>query len=180
MIHSPPESESYDDAGAKDIRADKLGSASSQLSGIILRPNGAWRLQMKQWAWTLLLVMLPAVVHAQMGVTNPTTPTSNPPFGTLPNPLNNPFPTQPWSQPGGMMGTVVREVNVPPQTIAVPMEVPQPGSLPNRIETVTVTIPGYRIVETSMGYWVDSRHTLVQGSNGAYYWQGVTGGFISK
>jgi hypothetical protein len=29
-----PKSEYYDDAGAKDIRADKLGSASSQLSGL--------------------------------------------------------------------------------------------------------------------------------------------------
>jgi hypothetical protein len=31
---------------------------------------------MKQWVWTLLLVMLPAIADAQMGVPNPTTPTS--------------------------------------------------------------------------------------------------------
>jgi hypothetical protein len=79
-----------------------------------------------------------------------------------------------------MMGTVIREVNVPPQAVEVPMEVPQPGSLPNTIETVTVTIPGYRIVETTTGYWVDPRYTVVRGSNGTYYWQGVTGGFIPR
>ena len=135
---------------------------------------------MKQLLWALALVMLPAVVHAQLGVPNSNTPTSNPPFGTQPNPLNNPFPTQPWGQPGGTMGTVIREVTIPPQTVEVPMEVSQPGSLPNTIETVAVTIPGYRILETTTGYWVDPRYTLVRGSNGAYYWQGVTGGFIPK
>ena len=145
-----------------------------------MKSNWLWRLQMKQLLLAFLLGMLPAIAHAQMGVPNPTTPTNNPPFGTLPNPLNNPFPTQPWGWPGGMMGTVVREIAVPAYTVEVPMEVPQPGSLPNTIETVAVTIPGYRMIETTTGYWVDPRYTLVRGSSGAYYWQGVTGGFIPK
>jgi hypothetical protein len=49
------------------------------------------------------------------------------------------------------------------------MEVPQPGSLPPKIERREVILPGYRVTETTTGFIV-REHWTVRRIGNAYYW----------
>lgn len=136
-----------------------------------------------------VLMLFPiASAEAQLGVPNPTTlPPSAPgtaapkPFGTDPHPFNNSHPMQPWDpSSASIYGAPLRAYDVPAQSVEVPIEVPQPGSLPSIVEPRVVTVPGYRVVETAKGYFVSARWGLQPGSNGVYYWVWMPGYFQPK
>lgn len=118
-----------------------------------------------------LITLAAAPAGAQMGVPNtPVLPPgpSAPPFGNRPSPFNDPYPTQPWNALTGA-GAVVREFLVPARSVTVPMEVAMPGSLPPVIANRVVTLPGYRVTETTAGFLVHE-HWGVEPRGGAYYW----------
>jgi hypothetical protein len=127
----------------------------------------------------ILIVVLAGSVtaaSAQMGVPNPTTlsppQSTNTPFGNQPHPFNNSHPGEPWDRfkTTSPFGVVLQVIDVPVQVAEVPMEVPQPGSLPNTIERVAIYLPGYRVVETTVGFFVQPHWGVSPGANGVYYW----------
>jgi hypothetical protein len=129
-----------------------------------------------------LVTLVGGPAFAQLGVPNPPAVSpeqfaTTPPFGARPNPLNNSHVTQPWDF--FHTGLVVRELQVLPRMIVVPMEAAQPGSLPSTLELQQVTLPGFRVTETVAGYIVDE-HWEVRAVGSAYYWTFVPTHFRSK
>jgi hypothetical protein len=100
-----------------------------------------------------------------------TNPLAVTPFGTSPHPFNN---VPPWA-PNSILGTY----QVPPQTVVLPMETAQPGSLPPIIEVQPVTLPGYTVTETARGYMVHA-HWGVRQVGTAYYWTYFPAYFVWK
>jgi len=62
--------------------------------------------------------------------------------------------------------------------IEVPVDVP--AGVPPETQQQLVEIPGYVITETTTGYVIPERWTLVQTGLGVYQWQRVPGEFRRK
>lgn len=134
-----------------------------------------------------MLVLLGAAgspAHAQIGV--PNTPALRPgqplpePFGNAPHPFNDSHPAQPWDRFNpGAYGLPVGDFEVPPRTVVIPMEVVQPGSLPSTTELQAVTLPGYRVTETTTGFIVHE-HWGVRPVGEIYYWTLIPTSFRAK
>lgn len=140
------------------------------------------RLRFLWFGLVVLLGLTPSAAFAQLGVPNPPAVPpdefiNTPPFGTQPHPLNNSHVTQPWDLFHG--GLVVREYQVLPRTVVLPMEAVEPGSLPSTIEWQQVTLPGYRVTETVGGFIVHD-HWEVRPVGTAYYWTFVPAHFRRK
>jgi hypothetical protein len=130
----------------------------------------------------VLLVLSVSGAEAQLGAPNPATPDQSQglPFGSTPHFLNNPHPGLPWgdaSRGPQDFGAVVRQWVVPDRTVTLDVVVPQPGSLPPTLERVTVVIPGYQVTETTRGYVLPARWTVVPGGVTGYQWQLLPGSF---
>lgn len=98
--------------------------------------------------------------------------------------LNNPHPAFPWAYPWALSaassrGLVLRDLEVPPRSMSLPVEVVQPGSLPPTIEWQQVTLPGYRVTEHVNGFTVHGHWTVSLRGN-AYYPTWVPTHFRSK
>lgn len=117
---------------------------------------------------SMLVLGVPAVARAQLGVVNPATlppGSTTKPFGSDPHPFNNFHPRQPWS----VWDYALSKFVVVARVVVIPMVVIQPGSLPPTIEWRTVTLPGYRVTEMRRGYVVHG-HWGVEPAGNAYSW----------
>ena len=134
------------------------------------------------WVTALLLALFPAVAAAQ-GVPAPSggnVPAT--PGNIRANPSNFPYPTMPWNgatRPDAR-GQVIGYLEVPPEqvTIAVPAAGPESGPL--QLQPQVVTIPGYHIAETTLGYVYPERWTLDQVNVGVYQWRLLPAEFRHK
>jgi len=119
-----------------------------------------------------LLLLLPVTVFAQGNPSNPADFT------------RNPYPAMPWSgitnPKMGTQGSVIRQIEVPPQQVVVPVYVPAPGSLPGEYQQQVVEIPGYVITETTTGYIYPERVSLQEVTPGVYQWVRVPQQFQPK
>ena len=129
----------------------------------------------------LLLLAAAGPVAAQVGVPNPPEPTSPQaqPFGTQPHPLNNPHPALPNAGLGhsGNYGQVVGRFWVPPRPVAIQRYVATAPGYPAQYETQWVEMPGYWVVETTLGFLYPEHWTLVQTNVGVYRWVKVASRF---
>jgi hypothetical protein len=133
-------------------------------------------------AGAALVLLLSAPAGAQLGRPNPFTlsPGSEAqPFGTEPHPLNNHHPAEPWGAPWMTMDPAVRVIEVPARTVALPMQAAEPGSSPGAVELRQVTLPGYRVTETTRG-WIVHAHWGVQPAGNIYYWTWRPTYFVGK
>lgn len=124
-------------------------------------------------ALVALALAFAAPALAQLGQPNPGAlpgTTLPDPFGNAPHPFNNSHPLQPWDPwLWGGQGRPIAEHLVPERTVVIPMEVPQAGSLPSFYGPVPVTLPSYRVTETTAGFVIHG-HWGVEPRNGVYYW----------
>jgi hypothetical protein len=131
----------------------------------------------------LALVVLVAVpAGAQIGEPNTPRVRSGPlpdPFGQQPHPFNDPHPALPWHEPWTGMDPTVRVIEVPARTVVLPMEAAEPGSSPGSVALRQVTLPGYRVTETTRG-WVVHAHWGVQPAGSVYYWTWRPTYFVGK
>ena len=130
---------------------------------------------------TCLLGAAPAA--AQLGVTNPTSPVTitskggvarpSTPFGTEPNPFNNPYPTLPnaGTNYAAQFGTPLRQLWVAPQVVTLMVYVPVPAGVPEQWKTQYAEIPGYYVTETTTGLYYPGRWTIDQLNVGVYQWR---------
>jgi hypothetical protein len=89
----------------------------------------------------------------------------------------NPHPVLPWAAPWSWRllrpyGDVVQIVDVAPRFVEVPTEVPR--------EPRAVVVPGYRVTETTLGYWVHPHWGLRPSGEGVYLWTWIAGYFWPK
>lgn len=137
---------------------------------------------MRRLVVALALLAVAAPAAAQVGVPNPEVqfpaPTV-PPFANQPHPFNNPHPSLPNAGLGhaGNYGQVIGQIWVPPTPVAIQRYVPSPPGYPARYETQWVEIPGYWVVETTLGFVYPEHWTLVQRNLGVYQWVRVASRF---
>ena len=96
-------------------------------------------------------------------------------------PTSPPHPNMPWNPNNptrAEFGDFMRYVQVPPQQVVIPM--PVPGGQPGQVQQQSMEIPGYVVTETTTGYWLPERTTLVQVSAGVYQWQKLPMEFKKK
>lgn len=134
------------------------------------------------WFLLVLLLALAAPAAAQLGVPNPSVdfpPPQVQPFGTAPHPLNNPHPTLPNAGLGhsSNYGQVIRQIWVPPRPVAIQRYVATAPGYPAQYETQWVEVPGYWILETTLGFLYPEHWTLVQANVGVYQWVRVASRF---
>ena len=116
------------------------------------------------------LSFLPSIALAQAPTGGNVAPT---PGNINANPNNFPHPTQPWNgltRPEAK-GPTVAYITVPPQQVAIVQ--PEPGSNgePARWREQLVTVPGYVITQTALGYDYPERWTIEQTAPGVYQWR---------
>jgi hypothetical protein len=116
-------------------------------------------------------------VNPNTQVIDPSTGRPTPPFTNKPNPLNNPYPVDPWfwQQP-----EVLQRVWIPDQQIAIEVYVPAPGSLSGSFQSQVVTLPGYLVTETTTGLFTEGHWTIVAQTRGVNRWQWVPPVFTPK
>lgn len=100
-----------------------------------------------------------------------------------------PGPTDPTHPAGPIMwntyspvhwGTVVDQVWVPPQPVAIQVYVPQPAGIPEKWETQYVEIPGYYAVRTTKGTVYPERWTLDTTAPGVHQWRKLPSYFQAR
>ncbi len=133
----------------------------------------------------LALVLLLAVTGPAQAPPPPSggnTPPSQSNITNVPNDF--PTPVQPWyglpAPNRAIQGSVIRQIEVPPQQVVVPVYVPAPGSLPGEYQQQVVEIPGYVITETTTGYIYPERVSLQEVTPGVYQWVRVPQQFQPK
>jgi hypothetical protein len=133
---------------------------------------------------SVLLATAGTTAHAQIGVPNtPALPPGQPlpaPFGTAPHPFNDSHPAQPWDRfHVGTVGLPIGDFEVPARSVVIPIEVVHPGSLPSTAEPREVTLPGYRVTETTTGFIVHE-HWGVRPVGNIYQWTLIPTYFRAK
>jgi len=114
-----------------------------------------------------------------------TPPTTRPsiPFTSEPNQLNNPYPTllnAGISGTGGW-GVPIRQIYVPPQTVPILVYNQYMESAAGQPwDTQYAEIPGYFVMETTLGYIYSERWALYSPARGLYRWQLVPAVFQPK
>jgi hypothetical protein len=138
---------------------------------------------------------------AQVGVVNPnvpvtitvpppagsppgTPPTTRPsvPFTTDPNQLNNPYPTllnAGVSGTGGW-GVPIRNIYMPAQAVPIVVFDRYMEAAGEAWGTQYAEVPGYVVIETTLGYLYPERWTLLSLAKGVYQWQRVPSVFQPK
>lgn len=92
-----------------------------------------------------------------------------------------PHPTMPWSQFSRPdYGQAIRYIEVPTQQIVLDMAVDVPAGVPPETRSQIVEIPGYLILETTMGYVIPEHWTVVQAGAGVFQWQRLPAEFWHK
>jgi hypothetical protein len=92
-----------------------------------------------------------------------------------------PHPSMPWNQYSRPdYGQPIRHIEVPVQQMIIEVPVDVPAGVPPETQQQLVEIPGYVITETTTGYVIPERWTLVQTGLGVYQWQRVPGEFRRK
>jgi hypothetical protein len=77
-------------------------------------------------------------------------------------------------------GTVVDQVWVPPQPVAIQVYVRQPEGIPEEWQTQIVEVPGYYVVRTTKGTVYPERWALDQTGPGMYQWRKLPPYFESR
>jgi len=148
-----------------------------------------------------LTIAAAAPTWAQVGVVNPNVPvtvtapppagsppgtpaTTRPslPFTNEPNQLNNPHPmllNAGVSETGGW-GVPIRRIYVPAQTVPIVVydRYMEAGGEP--WTTQYTEVPGYVVVETTLGYLYPERWALYSPAKGVYQWARVPSAFQPK
>ena len=120
--------------------------------------------------FAIALSLLPSIVLAQAPSGGNVPPT---PGNIISNPNNFPYPTQPWNsltRPEAK-GPTVAYITVPPQQVSIVVPEPAVNGEPVRLREQVVTVPGYVITQTALGYDYPERWTLEQTSPGVYQWR---------
>jgi hypothetical protein len=76
------------------------------------------------------------------------------------------------------MDPAVRVIEMPARKVVLPMEVAEPGSSA-AVQLREVTLPGYRVTETTGG-WVVHGHWGVEPAGSTYYWTWRPTYFVGK
>jgi hypothetical protein len=148
-----------------------------------------------------LLVAASTPAWAQLGVVNPnapvtitvppppgsppgTPPPARPsiPFGNEPNQLNNPYPTllnAGVSGTGGF-GVPIRSIYMPAQTVPIVVYNQYMEAAGEPWITQYAEVPGYVVVETTLGYVYPERWALYSAAKGVYQWARVPAAFQPK
>jgi hypothetical protein len=157
---------------------------------------------MKATLITLGLMFIAASpAWAQVGVVNPnvpvtitvpppagsppgTPPTTRPtvPFTSEPNQLNNAYPTllnAGVSGTGGW-GVPIRNIYMPPQAVPIVVYDQYMEVAGEPWATQYAELPGYVVIETTLGYLYPERWTLLSLAKGVYQWQRVPSVFQPK
>jgi hypothetical protein len=119
----------------------------------------------------VLSAAIPSVAVAQPPPSGGNVPPSIP--GLVVTPNNFPHPTQPWngSTRPDTRGPTVAYIAVPAQQVTVLQPAPGAEGEPARWEHRLVTVPGYVITQTTLGYEYPERWTLEQTGPGVYQWR---------
>jgi hypothetical protein len=92
-----------------------------------------------------------------------------------------PHPSMPWNQYSRPdYGQPIRYIEVPVQQMIIEVPVDVPAGVPPETQQQLVEIPSYVITETTTGYVIPERWTLVQTGLGVYQWQRMPGEFRRK
>jgi hypothetical protein len=118
----------------------------------------------------IVLSLLPAFALAQAPSGGNVPPSTG---NIISNPNNFPHPTQPWNgltRPE-VKGPTVAYITVPPQPVTVVL--PEAGADGDSVRwrEQVVTVPGYVVTQTTLGYDYPERWTLEQPSVGVYQWR---------
>jgi hypothetical protein len=148
-----------------------------------------------------LIVAAATPAWAQLGIVNPngpvaiitlppdgspkgTPPTVRPsiPFGNEPNQLNNPYPTLPTAGISGTggWGVPIRSIQVPAQIVPIAVYDRYMELAGEPWTTQYTEVPGYVIVETTLGYVYPERWALYSPARGVYQWARVPSAFQPK
>jgi hypothetical protein len=118
----------------------------------------------------IVLAAAPVVAFAQAPSGGNVAPTVG---GMIANPNNFPHPTQPWNgltRPEAKGGTVAY-IAVPAQQVTILQPEQGAEGEPARWRHQVVTVPGYMVTQTTIGYDYPERWTLEQSSPGVYQWR---------
>jgi hypothetical protein len=148
-----------------------------------------------------LIVVAAVPVWAQVGVVNPnvpvtitvpppagspagTPPTTRPslPFTNEPNQLDNPHPMllNAGVSGTGNWGVPIRHIYVPAQTVPIVVYDRHMEASGEPWTTQYTEVPGYIVVETTLGYLYPERWALYSPAKGVYQWARVPSAFQPK
>ena len=148
-----------------------------------------------------LIITAATPAWAQLGVVNPNTPvtvtvpppvgappgtppTGRPsiPFADEPNALNNPYPTLlNAGVPGtARFGVPVRRIYMPAQSVPLLVYDRYMEAAGEPWTTQYTEVPGYVIVETTLGFLYPERWALYSPARGVYQWARVPAAFQPK
>ena len=98
------------------------------------------------------------------------------------SPTSPPHPTMPWNFYGKPeWGQTIRYISVPSQPVVIDVPVSAAtGTAAEPPQQQTVEIPGYIVVETTVGYLYPERWTLRQTGPGVYMWDRLPSEFRKK
>jgi hypothetical protein len=125
---------------------------------------------MRAVCFAIVLSLLPSFALAQAPSGGNVAPT---PSNVISNPNNFPHPVQPWNsltRPEAK-GPTLAYITVPAQQVTIVVPEPAVNGEPVRWREQVVTVPGYVVTQTTLGYEYPERWTLEQTSPGVYQWR---------
>ena len=140
-------------------------------------------------AWAQLGVVNPngpvAIITPPPAGSKPGTPSTvrpSVPFGNEPHQLNNPYPTLPNAgvSGAGAWGVPIRQIYMPAQTVPIVVYDRYMEAAGEPWTTQYTEVPGYIIIETTLGYVYPERWALYSPARGVYQWARVPATFQPK